>query len=427
MLKIMIADDNPFYLQEICELVDWEEFDMQVIGSYTSGTSLYNAAKKSVPDVILTDIYMPGMDGLELAVALKALSEDIKIVLISSYSEFEYAQKALQMKLNGYLIKPVKKEALISLMKTMQEDILRERMRQFQRESNLKEIYNLREVALEGYLRELLYHSVSENVIQKQLEKLQFSLPISGKIKVACIRRKKNGGDTSNIDVEIEKIRFLFKHNSTDMCCFKLLDFNQEQFVMLIIYSDGGCIMEEVLAQLSLDIELQIGFENTISMSESSELFSELPVLYRQIELMGVGKNVMQYIVEEYEGVYEVEKQSKYDEISEDNNYIEKMVEFIKEHYMESITANEVAEAVYLSFGYANERFMRVYECSIFDFITQCRIEEAKRLLVETRTKIDVIAEMVGHKGKTSFYLSFKKNVGITPGEYREKYRKKRI
>ena len=421
----MIADDNPFYLQEICELVDWEEFDMQVIGSYTSGTSLYNAAKKNIPDVILTDIYMPGMDGLELAAALKALSENIKIVLISSYSEFEYAQKALQMKLNGYLIKPVKKEALISLMKTIQEDILGEKMRQFQREFDLKEIYNLREAALEGYLRELLYHSVSENVIQKQLEKLQFSLPTSGKIKVTCIRRKKNGGETSNIDVEIEKIRFLLKNNSTDMCRFIFLDSNQVQFVMLIAYSERECLIEEILAQLSLDIELQIGFENTISMSESSELFSELPTLYRQIEMMGACKNVMQYIVEEYEDAYEANEQSKFNEISEDNNYIEKMVKFINEHYMESITANEVAEAVYLSFGYANERFMRVYECTIFDFITQCRIEEAKRLLSKTKTKIDVIAELVGHKGKTSFYLSFKKNVGMTPGEYREKYREK--
>lgn len=89
MYKLMLADDNPYLLEELCDIVDWEDFNFIITGMYNNGEELLEAAEKNVPDVVVTDIQMPVMNGIELAKNLKQLSEKIKIIFISSYADFE--------------------------------------------------------------------------------------------------------------------------------------------------------------------------------------------------------------------------------------------------------------------------------------------------------------------------------------------------
>ena len=212
---------------------------------------------ENMPDIVITDISMPVMNGLKLTSALKNTSPNIKILFISSHADFEYAREALKLKVSGYILKPFEKNQLI--------------------------------IAIETILNELR-------------------------------------GENSDFE-------------------------NQEL--------------------LQTDTDMQLSNDSLIS----------------------------------------------------NEKYIVDMKKYISNHYNKQINTPDVATAVFLSPRYANQLFKTACGCTIFDYITQCRIDEAKRLLIETDEKIITIAEMVGYNGKTSFYLSFKRNLGISPAEYRQNYK----
>ena len=74
MFQLMIADDNPYIIEELCNVIDWEDFDMCIAGTFPNGQALLEAAEKNMPDVVLTDISMPVLDGIGLAGALRRIS-----------------------------------------------------------------------------------------------------------------------------------------------------------------------------------------------------------------------------------------------------------------------------------------------------------------------------------------------------------------
>ena len=116
MYKLMIAEDNPAALKELCDGNDWEKYDLCLTGSFSDGKELLEHAVKDMPDVVLTDIFMPIMDGISLASALRELSKEVKIVFISSCADFESAQKALHMRVSGYLVKPFEAKQIAHVM-----------------------------------------------------------------------------------------------------------------------------------------------------------------------------------------------------------------------------------------------------------------------------------------------------------------------
>ena len=93
MFKLMIADDNPYALGELRDMVDWEEFDLDLVGAFPNGKELLDAAKEDLPDIVITDISMPLLNGIALTTALQELSSEIKIVFLSNYSDFKYTLK----------------------------------------------------------------------------------------------------------------------------------------------------------------------------------------------------------------------------------------------------------------------------------------------------------------------------------------------
>lgn len=112
MYKVLIADDEIKICKLIKCLVDWQSKDMEVIGVVHNGKEALEIVKSDKPDIIITDIRMPELDGLELIQELKAAQPDISFVIISGYRQFEYARKALQFGAEDYLLKPIKEHEL---------------------------------------------------------------------------------------------------------------------------------------------------------------------------------------------------------------------------------------------------------------------------------------------------------------------------
>ena len=117
MYKIVIADDDAILLKGISTAFDWENLGIQVVASVDDGDKALAAVEETQADIILTDIKMTNMDGLELAEKLKEKYPEVHVVIMSAYDDFEFARRALRLEVNDYLLKPVELEQLSEIMK----------------------------------------------------------------------------------------------------------------------------------------------------------------------------------------------------------------------------------------------------------------------------------------------------------------------
>ncbi len=124
MLRVMIADDEERICKLITALVEWEALELQLAGIARNGPEAIALAQELEPDILITDIRMPGLSGLDLIEQVKKLRPEVEIVIISGYAHFEYAQTAIKFGVGDYLLKPVDQEELNTTLRKFKERIL---------------------------------------------------------------------------------------------------------------------------------------------------------------------------------------------------------------------------------------------------------------------------------------------------------------
>ena len=115
--KVLIADDEARICNLIKVLIDWQELGFDICGLVQNGNDALLLCEKYQPDILITDIRMPDLNGLELIKAVKSLLPNIQVIIITGYSQFEYAHQALRYGVVDYLLKPVKKNELIAALR----------------------------------------------------------------------------------------------------------------------------------------------------------------------------------------------------------------------------------------------------------------------------------------------------------------------
>lgn len=119
MWKVLIVDDEFRIGQLIKKLIKWKELGLECVDVVDNGETAYQRIQERDLDIVITDIRMPKINGLELVGMTRELKQDVKFVIISGYKEFEYAHKALQYGVNDYLLKPINEEELNEVLKKM--------------------------------------------------------------------------------------------------------------------------------------------------------------------------------------------------------------------------------------------------------------------------------------------------------------------
>lgn len=122
MLRVVIADDEERVCRLVQMLADWDALNMEVAGTAANGIEALELVEKLEPHILITDIRMPGCDGLELIKRAKGICPDLQIIVISGYAQFEYAQTAIRFGVAEYLLKPIKKEALMSTLERLGDE-----------------------------------------------------------------------------------------------------------------------------------------------------------------------------------------------------------------------------------------------------------------------------------------------------------------
>lgn len=107
MIKIFLVEDEVIIRDGIKNSIDWKKEGYEFVGEAGDGELAYPLILKEKPDILLTDIKMPFMDGLELSAAVKKELPDIKIIVLSGYNDFEFAKKGIEIGITNYLLKPI--------------------------------------------------------------------------------------------------------------------------------------------------------------------------------------------------------------------------------------------------------------------------------------------------------------------------------
>ena len=116
MYKVLLVDDEALIREAISENIPWEEMGFELIASCENGREAMERMKEVTPDLLLTDIYMPYVDGIELARYVNENHPDTKTVIISGYDEFEYAKQAVRYQVMEYILKPVTPSELAEVL-----------------------------------------------------------------------------------------------------------------------------------------------------------------------------------------------------------------------------------------------------------------------------------------------------------------------
>lgn len=420
MFKLMIADDNNYILQDLSQNVDWERFDLELIGSYSDGQELLDAAREQVPDVVITDIVMPVITGFELTSLLYELNPRVRVIFISGHTEFEYATNALKLHVFDYLIKPIRRNQLEQIMTKLFQQLQLEREQELQRSHTQSQLDHLRQTSLTHYLSRLLFYPNSESEIRRELAALGLVLPRPFELYMVCFRLLPSGQE----ELSESCLYAIARQHTPDMLLPLIIE--KEKGALLLIYSNQTLTAAEVLQKFCGRVETATDCRLTAGYSDPTTQFSELSQIYnqayntlKQMLTAEVDISLASYHDICVENILESKKEVQSSPYSEP---VDAMRKFIEKNYVEPIGAADVAQSVYLSTGHANLLFTNECNISIFGYIVWYRIKIAKQLLSETDLHIALIAERVGYSSKTSFYLAFKRNTGLSPSEYRQKH-----
>lgn len=130
MLKLIIADDEKIIRETICNFIDWDSMGIEVAAVCSNGVEAYEAILDVYPDIVLTDIKMPGLSGLELIQKIKEIDTNIQFIILSGYDNFQYAKEAMKFGIQHYLLKPCNEQQIIDAINSVKESFYQLRCQQ---------------------------------------------------------------------------------------------------------------------------------------------------------------------------------------------------------------------------------------------------------------------------------------------------------
>ena len=220
LYRIILVDDEEEVRQSIIRKINWTEAGFQVVGDAENGEDAMEKVEALEPDLILTDIRMPYMDGLTLAEKVRQKYPSVKIVIFSGYDDFEYAKQAIKLNVTEYILKPVNVEELTAILKriksNLDEEIEQKRNVSLLRENYIKSLPILRE----QFINELISYPVPEETVADRLQ--EYDIPLAGAKKWVA----------AAIDIEPEEIRgsaMLPLHKEKDLIPISVMQIVEEK------------------------------------------------------------------------------------------------------------------------------------------------------------------------------------------------------
>ncbi|MDD3429414.1 MAG: response regulator [Oscillospiraceae bacterium] len=171
MLRVLVADDEAIIVNGLVRSMPWKKYGCEVVGTAEDGITALQIIREKTPDILFTDICMPGQDGLALIAAVRSEFPNMQVTILSGYPNFEYAQRALELGVARYVLKPSKFSELEEALQVMTQNLCMEAAPPLD-ESNDKAqnfiVKNALAYMQEHYAEKLSLSEVSERVFVSQ-------------------------------------------------------------------------------------------------------------------------------------------------------------------------------------------------------------------------------------------------------------------
>ncbi|MFC5407466.1 response regulator [Cohnella soli] len=388
-MNILIVDDEIHIREGLKRTIESSLLSMKV-WTAESGEQALDTLRETSIDIVIADIMMNGMTGLELIAAGKALYKRIHWIVLSAHSDFQFAQEAIRQGARDYLLKPIGKPKLIELLARLSEEIKQEEALLSGEKLLARNLHLLREAVFQRFANGLDIGSLDLSQLAERYA--DFHL-----IMIELHEHK-----------EASLYHFISENIMTEMVAAK-----EQGFVFSL---DGRTIVgllatkeksEAFVSELKMMLDrcLKCGFD--IQSSKPMNDLRDIPAVIRGMRSPSAARGA------EDEGRHAEESPTSVIPIA---------IQYIQEHYREELSLEKVAAAVYLNAAYFSQLFKTKTGQGYKEYVTRLRMDKAAELLRHTQLKVTEVAYRAGFQDIRHFTQVFRKTYQTTPTEYRQQH-----
>lgn len=391
MTKIMFVDDDAIIRRSIANKIDWKGHGWELVYTARDPMEALDYLKDHEPDIILTDIKMPGMTGIEMASVAKEYYPNVKFVFISGYKDFEYAQQVLKLNAVDYLTKPVEQEQLVQVIEKAE--------RLYQNEKKTQEILKEKYPQLKrNYISKLMrenFQNMDDSFFQAFDLNLNSGMGTVGFVDLSYSEDYLPQEVQNKVEAFCTSLEMIY-HGSFFFC--------MDNLQIFMIYTDSYADNESAFYKkmeglediLNRFVQEQIGGKKATFIYGS--LMHSLNDLYTSYQnaLQKINSDVDQLLLE--------------------------VRKYIEQNYSDcDLSLGKIAEYFNVNHCYLTSIFKKKFDINLYDYIIHVRMENASRLILQSKLKNYEIAEATGYKNPQYFSMSFKKYYNCTVTQYRQK------
>ena len=267
MLKMIIADDEILVREGLKNILPWEAYNIEVVGVAKNGIETLTLCEEMKPDILFTDIRMPHLTGIEVAQKLKMQNYKTRIIIVSGIEDFSYAQQAIELNTEGYILKPIKKNKLIEIVEKVVSSINDEKEHAVKFKQLKKQLYDNIPAIKDRFLCNIIFRKYSnEKIIYDKCKFLNIPF-VGSKPFVACkmVIDEITGSFSKNSEENYELILMSILNICNELLasydygiCFNI---NENEFIIIFNYDqieNISDICEELLTALNKYIEIKV-------------------------------------------------------------------------------------------------------------------------------------------------------------------------
>ncbi|MCY6370035.1 response regulator transcription factor [Clostridium ganghwense] len=269
MIKVMIVDDERFAREGMKRTIDWKKYECEICGEASNGYEGIEVARKTKPDLIVTDISMPGINGIEMAQSIKEFLPECKFIVITGYDDFQYARGAVKINAFDFILKPIDEEEFLSSIEKVHIEF----------KKNKEHIDIAREKVLLDMMRGKIITSKLDEFIR------EYNIDLKS-IIIGCI-------ENDNYQKILEKDRFDILHEQNEYIkniihlsigeiCHYIVECHENIIAVIIdteelVHKDIANIFESIQLEVMKrkDNTITIGVSNFGSINEMKKVYDE--------------------------------------------------------------------------------------------------------------------------------------------------------
>ena len=428
MYKVYLVEDESIVREGLRDNIPWEQYGFAFIGDSADGELALPEILRLQPDVLITDIRMPFMDGLSLSRIVKKKLPQTRIIILSGYHDFDYAQKAIEIGVERFLTKPVTRRAVTQLLAELAQKIETEQRSRDDLRRRQEEIQEYEQFRRRRFLESLFAGRMSVEEIYQESTKLRLDLSGPCYSIILFDVFDSNARDlTQSVQPEGELLRIRWIGTSFCVIVKGAPD----------IVTSGIAQAEEEISRITAASDGNT--EYFLCVSPVSDRLSGLKDCYEKVGRYYTCRYthpdrhvITQEVYEEITGDLETDEKTDAEDSTaagvnagpgvNSGDVLQRTLKYIDDHYTEDVLSLQTAaKEADVSPGYLSGMFSQKMGMTFIEYVTSRRIDKAKQLLTDTHEHTAVIAAMVGYKDPNYFRYVFKKTTGVTPREYRSR------